>query len=109
MKKIPKSITVTVRNGDNFRATRPGRTYRGGGYDHERILGTFPGTPDPPYKLTYSLDPEGPLMVADGDILAPEIYKIIPDKARTQTLICCFMRGLRWGGLRVSRRVEKVA
>ena len=110
MKKIPKSITVTVRNGEDFRATRLGRTYLGHGMDRERIRNAFGRCPAFPYKVTYTLNPRGKylvdkkydnarlLLVTDHKNLSGGYY---------ETWVC-FLNDLDWDGLRISRKVEKI-
>jgi hypothetical protein len=110
MKKIPKSITVTVRNGGNFRATRPGRTYPSGDMDMVRVRGSFPKTPNPPYKVTYTVNPRGVYTVIDDNPdMFPSLLKNGEEWAKGgDGTFVCFISGLGWHGLRVSRRVEKV-
>ena len=112
MKKIPKSITVTVRNGDNFRATRPGITYLGEGVNLGNgsrwvcVRDHFPRTPDTPYKLTYSLNPRGNLVASIVNVF-PGIKR--RDSINKSGLIVCFLPH-SWckKGLRVSRTVERM-
>jgi hypothetical protein len=105
MPPIPKSITVTVRNGENFKATRPGRTYPGLGFDLKRVRLSFPKTPDPPYRVTYTLCKNGKYKFDGGQLYignSEDSHWADPEG----TFI--FFLPESWWGLRVSRRVEKV-
>lgn len=105
MKKIPKSITVTVRNGDNFRASRPGKTYMGDGVEFDEVAEVFPGTPKPPYRLTYSLSRRGNLIARVFAFVG--YVDVCKYKSGKFLVTTCFLPS-SWDGLRVSRRVEKV-
>src|SRR3989304_332936 len=97
------SITVTVRNGEDFRATRPGKRYEARGYDFSRVLEYFPRTPSPPYLLKYSLNPRGHYLV-DCEDSYPRIFNLGMNK---YYLIACFLPR-DWHGLRVSRKGEAI-
>jgi len=99
------SITVTVRNGKNFRATRPGRTFPARGMDLHRVQLAFPGTPHPPYRVTYTLKPRGILKLSDFGQLLKQGLQHFGDSHGT---FACFLVGLGWEGLRVSRKVEAI-
>ena len=110
MKPKRTSITVTVKNGEDFRATRPGKSFLGGGYGYERILATFPKTPSPPYKLTYNIDPRGGFRI-DSDNPHVTLIKIDPIggdyySVRNKIYACFLPRD--WIGYRVSRKVEAI-
>lgn len=110
MKKIPKSITVTVRNGDKFRAERSDGTVQfGDGMNIDRIRAAFPRTPTPPYKVTYREDPKGRYIVHIGARYSPACLMTHDDKepADERGTFVCFLTP-DFNGLRVSRRVEKV-
>lgn len=100
------SITVTVRNGDNFRATRPGKTYWGNRVTFYDIKEFFPETPRPPYRVTYSLSARGSLEVRDGACICAWV------ESRTENrdvhLDACFLTDLDWHGLRVTRTVQAI-
>jgi len=117
MKKIPKSITVTVRNGGNFRATRPGKTYNGRNVKYrntERVFhhplvnvsqsvkDYFPETPAPPYSLTYAVSKDGNYSVTN------EYSHVAVRRKGARTIFpVCFLPP-EWHGLRVSRAVKRI-
>jgi len=109
MKNIT-SISVTIRDGDNFRAIKSRRIYRGNGVEEFFIKKLFPGNPKPPYKVTYSLfNSKKGIPVLDGrssidnDWLCD--YPII--RVNKRSLPVCFMPP-EWIGRKVSRKVEKL-
>jgi len=97
------SITVTVRNGDSFRATRPGKTYLGLGVALSDIKRNHLAVPSIPYRLTYFLDPNGKYKVVCS--VYEDSYPRI--KLRRIELDVCFLPKA-WAGLRVSRKVEAI-
>jgi hypothetical protein len=110
MKKIPKSITVTVRNGENFRAVLgkeiwngDGVTFGGDGPEWRTVSKFFPKTPAPPYRVTYTVNPRGKYIKWSGclirDIRTDEINR---------AMNVCFLPD-SWRGLRVSRKVSKIS
>ena len=106
-KKTPKSITVTVRNGGDFRAESGDRIWLGRGVKMSgawepncNIRFSFPNTPEPPYRVTYTLNPQGKYKVG-------RIRKWRAIRGPGVEMMACILPDA-WRGLRVSRRVEKV-
>jgi hypothetical protein len=107
MTKIPKSITVTVRNGENFRATRPGKTFPGHGVCAASLRKHKLRHPPLPYLLTYTVTPKGRYFVhgPDGDSSFPWVSW--SGTGGYEMLSICFLPE-SWHGLRVSRKVTPI-
>lgn len=108
MPNIPQSITVTIRNGGNFRATRLGKTFKGFGMDFGRVRKAFPKTPNPPYQVTYAVNPRGKYLV---ELTYGHTISIVnlggSEPADADGTFACFLP--RAGdGLRVSRKVTAI-
>jgi hypothetical protein len=109
MKKIPRSITVTVRNGEKFRAElADGVTHYGGGMNTERVKRAFPRTPLPPYTVTYRVDPNGRYKVCENSRWSPPHLMTHDDEepGGMQGTFVCFLTPFI--GLRVSRKVTPI-
>jgi hypothetical protein len=103
MKNVPQSITVTVRNGDNFRATRPGKTWDGDGASINYIRRKGLYAPNPPYRVTYTVTSKGRFPVVEDEGLSSLAIGL----KDLNKMSVCFLPD-SWRGLRVSRKVEKI-
>jgi hypothetical protein len=108
MTKIPKSITVTVRNGDNFRATRPGRIWLGDGASVAYLREYIRPVPKPPYRVTYTVVANGTYeVVSDAGDAGIRKDNWFNEWGNQKRMSVCFLPR-EWIGLRVSRKVTPI-
>lgn len=106
VKKIPKSITVTVRreirNGwHRLFAYLGDEEFDGMGQGILDIRKVRKNTPYPPYKVTYSVRKTGAKVTTDGP------HPIVVWSGQHGYIHACFLPN-SWGGKRVSRKVTKI-